>query len=132
MASVEGLLDAVYVHVDSLRSVVTASAPAGEARLSVDGLSGVEDVVTDLVADIPWTGGGGFVAALDTVGTEHRFWEWWSRAPGPSGVERLHPPRTAAAGADYAYESMQWFRDGQAGRPCVFGPFVDFAGVNQP
>lgn len=129
--SLEALLDVVYVHVSALRVAVADAVVAGETTVASEELRGVKDVVTALVAAIPWAGGGGFVAALDTVDAEHRFWEWWSRGRGEGGVEQLHPPRTSAGGADYAYESMQWFRDGQANRPCVFGPFVDFAGVNQ-
>ncbi len=130
---VEAVLDQVYQHVDALKSTVSSAVSsavsAGGRQLPRDRLTEVEAVVADMVADVPWVGGGGFVAALDTVDQEHRFWEWWTR--GNAGIERLHPPRSSSDGAEYAYEVMQWFRDGQAGRASVFGPFVDFAGVNQ-
>lgn len=129
-AAVESILDDVYHHVDFLREAVRKAVVDSDG-LSSGRLEGMSDLVTALITAIPWVGGGGFVAALDTVGHEHRFWDWWTRVEGSATVERLHPPRTSAGGAEYAYESMQWFREGERGRSCVFGPFVDFAGVNQ-
>lgn len=131
VAAIESLLDEVYGYVSSLRSVVERIAPESGATLSSEQLGGLDAVVSDMVSVVPWVGGGGFVAALDTVDREHRFWEWWTRVGGERSIERLHPPGSSAGGAEYAYESMQWFREGERGMPSVFGPFVDFAGVNQ-
>jgi len=128
-SEIEAMLDGVYGHIDRLRSMVIGTVETPHAALSDAALARIEGVARDLVATIPWVGGAGFVAALDTVDREHRYWNWWMRSA--EGVSRLHPPRNASASAEYAYESMQWFRDGQAGMPSVFGPFVDFAGVNQ-
>lgn len=128
-SEIEGMLDDVYGHVDRLRSMVIDSVEPERTTLSDAALAGIEGVARDLVTTIPWVGGAGFVAALDTVDREHRYWNWWMRST--EGVSRLHPPRNASGSAEYAYESMQWYRDGQDGRASVFGPFVDFAGVNQ-
>lgn len=130
VAAVESILDDVYARVGSLRAAVLRADSGGET-LSSERLGGLSELVTDLVTAIPWVGGGGFVAALDMVDQDHRFWDWWTRIGSTVAVERLHPPRTSIGDAEYAYESMQWFREGELGRPCVFGPFVDFAGVNQ-
>ncbi|MDQ2755622.1 MAG: cache domain-containing protein [Actinomycetota bacterium] len=131
VAAVETLLDEVFGYVASLRLRVEDCVPHQGTNLSSDQLRGLDDVVSSMVSAIPWVGGGGFVAALDTVDSDHRFWQWWTRAEGDSPLERLHPPRTSTGGAEYAYEARQWFREGERGVRSVFGPFVDFAGVNQ-
>lgn len=128
-SEIEGMLDGVYGHIDRLRSMVINTVEPDHPALRDATLAGIEGVARDLVTTIPWVGGAGFVAALDTVDREHRYWNWWMRSS--DGVSRLHPPRNASASAEYAYESMQWYRDGQDGVASVFGPFVDFAGVNQ-
>lgn len=130
-AEIESLLDEVYGYVASLRAVVEAVAPGDGGRLPSAELGNLRSVVSTMVSAIPWTGGGGFVAALDSVDRDHRFWDWWTRSGDGRSIEQLHPPRTASGGAEYAYESMQWFRQGERGEASVFGPFVDFAGVNQ-
>ncbi len=130
-AAISGMLGDVYDHVARLQFAVAAAGDDGTGQLSSSRLGDVQNVVAALVESLPWVGGGGFVAALDTVDDSHRFWDWWTRGAAGARVERLHPPRSSTGGAEYAYESMRWFRDGQSGRPCVFGPFVDFAGVNQ-
>ncbi|MBC7633800.1 cache domain-containing protein [Aeromicrobium sp.] len=130
-AAVESHLDEVYGYIASLHSLVEQLVPDSGATLSSDRLKGLDTVVLSMVSAIPWVGGGGFVAALDVVDRDHRFWEWWTRADAQASVRRLHPPRSSTGGAEYAYESMQWFREGERGMRTVFGPFVDFAGVNQ-
>jgi hypothetical protein len=129
VGDIEEMLDSVYGHIDRLGATVVHGADAEHTGLTSADLAGVDVVAQEVIAAIPWVGGAGFVAALDAVDHEHRYWNWWTRSS--EGVARLHPPRTSSGSAEYVYESMQWYRDGQDGIASVFGPFIDFAGVNQ-
>lgn len=131
VAAIEATLQEVFASVSLIRDSVEHVWSEQTDGVSRDGLGALREVVATMLEKIPHVGGGGFVAELDAVDPAHRFWEWWMRGGATDSLRRLHLPTDSPDATGYAYESMGWFREARAGRQTAFGPFVDFAGVDQ-